>query len=151
MEVLVFMVDAQVCALPLAAISEVMRGQPIVPREGLPQGVLGTAIIRGQAVPVVDAGQLLLGNTTSARRLLLLRIGERHVALAVDGIVGPRSISEQQLCATPPLLQANDLVVDSIAVLDSELVHVLNSLRLITDDALEPGVTANHAVGARSS
>lgn len=151
MEVLVFVVSAQLCALPLTAIVEVMRAQPIVSREGLPQGVLGTAIIRSQAIPVVDAGQLLLGNATARHRLLLLRVGEREVALAVDDIVGPRSILKRQLAPTPALLQGN-AVVDSIAVLDSEVIHVLNSLRLLRDDpSMEECMTANHNAGAPSS
>ncbi len=48
MQVLVLTVGAQLRALPLTEVVEVMRAQPITSRGMLPQGVLGTAVIVSQ-------------------------------------------------------------------------------------------------------
>jgi chemotaxis signal transduction protein len=58
-EVLLFTVGAQSCALPLSDVAEVMRAQPLASQGLQTPGVLGTSLIRGRPTPVVDAGQLL--------------------------------------------------------------------------------------------
>jgi purine-binding chemotaxis protein CheW len=130
-QVLIFTVGAQFCAVPLTDVVEVMRAQPITSHDVLPAGVLGTTILRGQPTPVIDAGQLLRGASSSGARLLSLKVGLRRVALAVDHIVGTSAIVEDALVDAPALLRGNDGVVAALSVLDSELVHVLTSVRLL--------------------
>ena len=133
MEVLLFTVGKQCCALPLGDVAEVMRAQPLSSHGMLTAGVLGTAIIRGQATPVVDAGQLLCGERAQGGRLVLLRVGSRRVALAVDSVLGTTPSTERQLDAAPALLTGNKPVIERIGVLDSELVHVLSAVRVMAE------------------
>jgi chemotaxis signal transduction protein len=59
-------------------------------------------------------------------------VGERRVALAVAQVLGIRTLDSGPL---PPLLRADALL--AIGTLDSELLLVLNSARLIPDEAWE--------------
>lgn len=131
MEVLLFAVGTQRCALPLKDVAEVMRGQPLTSHGLLTPGVLGTAIIRGRPTPVVDAGVLLTGNNAHGDRLVLLRVEGRPVALAVDRILGTARLSHGQLTDTPALLNGNQNTIEAIGVLDAELVNLLNTVRLL--------------------
>jgi purine-binding chemotaxis protein CheW len=99
---------------------------------------MGVAVIRGVAVPVVDVGALL-GSSEPPRptRFITLAIGERTVALAVEGIVGVRILPDDALEDLPPLLRDARLdVVDRIGTLDARLLVVLRTARIVTDAVL---------------
>ena len=127
-------VGARLCAIPLAHARETMRLLPIEPLADAPPFVLGLSIIRGEALPVVDLAALLGGRGERAR-LLTLRAGERSLAVAVDAILGVRSLDDATLAAAPALAQATrpDLI-DAIGVLDSQLLVVLRAARLLSED-----------------
>lgn len=137
MKVLLFAVGTQRCALPLSDVAEVMRAQPLTSHGLLTPGVLGTSIIRGVPTPVVDAGLLLSGAPTRGARLVLLRVGGRAVALAVDSVLGTARLSREQLTETPALLNGDHAVVQAIGVLDSELVHLLNTVQVVVESNAE--------------
>jgi purine-binding chemotaxis protein CheW len=99
--------------------------------EPAPAYLLGVALIRGESVPVVDAGMLLTGEACEATRLVILRVGERRVALAVAEVVGTRALEEADLRALPPLLSGAADLVTAMAVLDGKFVEVLESARLL--------------------
>ena len=52
--VLVVMVGARACAIPLDHVAETMRPLPIEPVAGTPGFVRGVSVIRGAPTPVVD-------------------------------------------------------------------------------------------------
>jgi purine-binding chemotaxis protein CheW len=70
-------VGARLCAVPLAHAVETMRLLPVSPLADAPPFVRGLAIIRGQAVPVVDLGALLGEPAVAVTRLVLVRVEER--------------------------------------------------------------------------
>jgi purine-binding chemotaxis protein CheW len=98
-------------------------------------GVLGASVIRGKVTPVVDARILLSsGGDSPPARLVVLRVGERAVALAVDAILGLQRIEDSDLRALPPLLGGADAgVVIEIGRLDADLIVVLDSARLVPE------------------
>lgn len=132
MQALVFSVGSQRYALPLADVVEVMRALPLTIPTRLPDGVLGTSLIRGRPTPVVDASQLLSNVPTRGTRWILMRVGARYVALAVDDIVGTHLVTRAKLSVAPPLLGGGGLI-EAIGLLDTEFVHVLSSIRLLRD------------------
>ena len=106
-----------------------MRPLPIDALASMPAFVLGVSIIRGQATPVVDTA-MLVGTTARGRsRFVTLRVGSRRVALVVDAVVDVRALPSGQL---PPLVAAAD-AVSSLAVLDRELLVVLDAARVIAE------------------
>lgn len=130
---------SHLCALPLACIAETMRPMPVSALAEAPDFVLGMAVIRGSAIPVVDAGRLLGSDEPpDATRFVTLSIEKRQVALAVERIVGIRGLAGVSLQDLPPLLRdAGAQRVAAIGMLDSELLLVLQTMRLVPESVWE--------------
>lgn len=128
---LVFRVDAHICALPLPRVAEILRPVPVEPLAGAPAGVRGMAIVRGAAVPVIDLAALLGGRGTCSR-FVMVRAGERRLALAVDAVLGIRAFAAPLWSDLPPLLRdACQGVIEAVAALDQEAVLALQSANLV--------------------
>ena len=134
--VLVCRIRGGLCAFPLAEVVETMRPLPTEPVTGAPAFVSGLAIIRGSAVPVVETARLLAGADTAPSslpgRYVTVDTGTRLVALAVEGVLGVRTISTASRSALPPLLQhAAGAIIETVASLDAELLVILRATRLL--------------------
>jgi len=121
-----------------------MRPLPVEPLSGTPPFVLGLATIRGFPTPVVDVGRLLGPSESSftpalsgsLARFVSIELGERTAALAVDAVLGVRSVPSGVLVNIPPLLQdACASVVSVVGALDARLLLVLEVARLVPDSA----------------
>jgi purine-binding chemotaxis protein CheW len=122
-------------ALPAEHVVETMRPLPTDSVPEMPLFVLGVAVIRGTAVPVVDVGTLVGKTGATASRWVTVSVGERYVALAVESIDGVRSLPPDTLEAVPPLLRgAADTVVAAVRALDRELLLALEAGRLFSED-----------------
>jgi purine-binding chemotaxis protein CheW len=127
------------CALPLEHVEETMRPLPVEPLAGVPSFVRGVALVRGIPTPVVDAA-LLLGSAashpTQPTRFVTVKAGTRRVALAVGAVLGVVAIPSSLVDALPPLFEHAGLTaIDTIGVLDGELLLVLRHTRLVPDEA----------------
>lgn len=131
--VLVMRARGRSCALPLAHVVETLRPLPAAPVEGAPAFVRGVSVIRGLPVTVVDLGALLSGaGGGEPERFVTLRVPDRPVALAVDAVVGVRTLPTAGL---RPLLVAGGEPARAVARLDEALLAVLSSARLAPEDA----------------
>jgi purine-binding chemotaxis protein CheW len=135
-------IGSRIGAVALKDVRETMRPLPIEPLMGTPRFILGVAIIRGFATPVVDAAQLVGPPTSqsvpstsaSAARFVSLKIGERTAALAVDAVLDVRSLPAETLSNIPPRLLGEDVqLVSVIGALDAKLLLVLEAARLVPD------------------
>jgi len=125
------------CAIPVQDVVETMRPLPIESIAGMPGFIRGMSVIRGTPVPVVDLGALLQtsGRNDACGRFVTLKIGERRVAVAVDGVVGLRNLDVTQVGELPPLLRASDThVIDAIGTSDAQLLVVLHAMRIVPDE-----------------
>lgn len=127
------------CAVPLAHAAEVMRPLPVEPLVGAPAGVLGVAVIRGRATPVVDLEALLHGSPAGAladsARHVTLRTGDRVVAIAVEAVLGIRTVDLARFEGLPPLWQGPcPPAIAALGTLDRELLLVLETARLLPAD-----------------
>jgi purine-binding chemotaxis protein CheW len=145
--VLLCRVRSWVCALPVAHVEETMRPLPIGPLAAAPDCVTGLSIIRGRPTPVVDTGALLgARDRARPRRLVVLRLGERRVALAVEEVLGVRALPGAMLHRLPPLLsEASRDAVTAIGALDDALLLALDTGRLVPQ-AVWDAVAAGGAV-----
>ncbi len=128
--------SSRICALPLASVVEIMRPLPIRPIQGSPPFVSGVAVIRGGAIPVVDL-QILLGSDSPVMpgRFVTLRVGDWHLALAVESVLGVRPLSESVFHVLPPLLRGSETpVIESLGALDSELLVLLQASRILPEE-----------------
>ena len=114
-----------------------MRPLPVEPVVGSPSFVRGLSIIRGMPTPVVD-GAALLGeqHRPPASRFVALRTGRHRVALAVEAVIGVRTLPPQALGDLPPLLQeAKPEFASQVGVLDSSLFLVLQASLVVPEAA----------------
>jgi len=132
---LVFRVGARRCALPLGAVVETLRPLPAEPLPGAPPFVRGVAIVRGEPVPVVDAARLLGEPAGLLARWITLDLGQRHVALAVDEVLGVRALSGAAHALPPLLADEGASGVAALGRLDGALLHVLDGARLVPEAA----------------
>lgn len=130
-------VDQRLCALPLAGVVETIRPLPVEPVAGAPAFVLGLSVVRGVPTPIVDAARLLGGSGGAPKRVVILKVGERRVGLAVDAVLGLDRIGASSLQALPPLLRNGETEgVSALGTLDSELLIVLQAVRLVPESLL---------------
>ena len=135
-------IGSRIGALAVKDVRETMRPLPIEPLTGTPPFVLGVAIVRGSAVPVIDAGRLLDPSalpsaaitSLSAARFVSLELGDRTAVLAVDAVLDVRSLAAGIHAQIPPLLRgAGKELVSIIGALDTQLLLVLEAARLVPD------------------
>jgi purine-binding chemotaxis protein CheW len=123
-------------ALALRDVVEVLRPLPVSRLDGAPDFVLGAAVIRGAAVPVIDARSLLGAGPASQvpSRWISLRLGARRAALAVDEIAGTRALDDSSLQTMPPLLgSAVAGVAEAVGAVDAQLLLVLRAGKLVPE------------------
>jgi purine-binding chemotaxis protein CheW len=124
---LIIDVGGRACALPLSCVMETMRPLPVEAVAGTPPFVRGVAMVRGVPTPVLDLAVLLGADRGIAGRFVILRLGERQVAISVEAVLGVRMLAAttQQL---PPLLHgAAHEAIHAIGTLDRHLLVVLRA------------------------
>jgi purine-binding chemotaxis protein CheW len=123
------------CAVPIEHVVETMRPLPIEPIPGAVEAALGVAIVRGIALPVLDAARLLGGTSTAPPgRFVTIRVGERHAVLAVETVLGVHQLPPSSLHGLPYLMHdaAGD-VISKIGTLDARLLVVLRTMRVVPE------------------
>jgi purine-binding chemotaxis protein CheW len=132
--VLVVRTGKRHCALRVAHVIETMRPLPLEPMADSPPFLLGLSIIRGAPVPVVALARVL-GDLEdgSFSRFVSLRVDARCVALAVEEVVDVRALRDTSLEGLPPLLEEKAGVTEAIGILDSQLLLLLRTARIIPD------------------
>lgn len=152
--VLVCRVQSRLCGLPLDAVEETLRPQPLRPLSAAVVHVQGLARIRGDWVPVVDLAGLLGLTAAPVGRYVVVRAGGRRVALAVAQVLGLQALAEDAVSTLPPLLRDSAHgAVAALAERDDELIAVLDEARLLPDDWLAalPGSHADSPTSASTS
>jgi len=129
-------VGARVCAWPVAHVREVMRRLPTETAPGAPPFVRGLSIVRGAPIPVIDVALLLGEAGSDPAYFVTASCGDRAAVLAVDGVLGVRRLPDAALQSLPPLLDGADHeFVSQIGALDDQLLFVLDSARIVPDEA----------------
>lgn len=130
---LVFRAGAALAALPVEHVLETMRPLGTTPVASAPPYVLGAAVVRGAAVPVIDLARLLVGESAPVERWVTLRAGTRTVALAVGEVLGIRRAGTDHAPALVGGVATS--VLDGLGVLDRALLVVLASARVMSESA----------------
>ena len=123
----VFTLDAQRYAIPLAAIEKVFPTVEITPIPKAPEIVLGVVNIRGRVVPVVDIRRrfrLPEREPGIYDHMILAFTGKRTVAFVADGATGVLEIPESEITALRDLLPGAEYVEGVIRLPDGlVLIH----------------------------
>jgi purine-binding chemotaxis protein CheW len=127
---------AHLSAIPLADVVETLRPLPVERQPGMPEGVLGLAMVRGATVPVVDLAALFHDPPAPVSRWVLVQAGARAVALAVTSVLGVRALGEGAVAAGATT--AAGLVAPAVAAIVEEgtrAVRVLDVAYLLPAEA----------------
>jgi purine-binding chemotaxis protein CheW len=132
---LVVRAGARLCALPVSKVVEVHRPLPVEPVSQAPAAVLGFAIIRGAALPVVDLA-VLLGSQSGGpcTRFVIVRAGDRRFALSVEAVLGIREFAPPFWGDLPPLLgPAAAELIEAVGALDADAILALETGHMVPD------------------
>ena len=155
---LLFAVHGVAYTVPLVDVREVMDVVRLAPVDDAPPALLGTQVLRGHRIPVVDLGAVL-----EQRRLRLTRtsgtlvvrsaaVGAESpaegglIGLAVDGVTGVIGLATADLAPAPRLdgTAAMD-IVSAMATTTSGLVPVLDLARILASLDARQAMAAWHA------
>ena len=124
----------RVCALRVSDVIEVMRPLPVQPVPNVPAAVRGVSIVRGATVPVVSLTHLFGPSEQPPLRFVILSLGQRRAALAVDAVLGVADVDCSHFGALPPLLAEATQDIQQIGTLDGELLYVLETVKIVPEE-----------------
>jgi len=149
-ELVAFVVDGRRCALDLAAVERVEQMVAVSELPGAPEGVLGAVDVRGTPVAVLDLRERLGLSAAPPNpdgALLLARTRGRTVALAVDEVLGVRTVDAGAVTA-PEVLDLPRASVAGVTPLTDGLLVIHDLDGFLSPDA-EQGLTPALAGAAR--
>lgn len=130
-ELLLFRVGRELFATPLAAIEEAVELEEVRPIPEMPASMLGVTDLRGRMIPIYSPARSLgveLGAAPAAA--LVVRAGERRVALAVDDVEDVLDTDLTQLRDAPGGDDADGVLI-GVARQGRRLVAVLDGDALV--------------------
>lgn len=99
-----FRLRAEEYGLPIRRVQSIIRYEEPTPVPRAPHGVEGVINLRGQVIPLVDLGLILLGDPiepTQASRIVVVESALGSVGLAVDVVFEVASISVGEIRPAP--------------------------------------------------
>jgi len=125
-QLVVFSLGAEEYALPIAAVSEIIRftePRSVASEVAWIRGVIG---LRGKIIPIFDlAARLELpGADNEPGKIVILETGTDQVGVMVDEVEEVLTVASDQL---EPVPTANTDSIEAIAKIDDRLVILLNS------------------------
>jgi purine-binding chemotaxis protein CheW len=124
------------CAVPIRHVEETLRPLACTSLTDAPWYVRGVSVVRGRPTPVVSLPELLgLEAQPTLPRFVTLRVVERRVALLVDAVEGVEWL-EAEGSVAPLLRHAGRDVVESLGMLDGDLLMVLNAAQLVSAEGI---------------
>ena len=134
----VFTLDEQRYALPLAAVDRVVQAVEIVPLPKAPQIVLGVVNVQGQILPVVNLRRRFRLPERELRlsdHCLIAHTTKRTVALVVDEVSGVLEPGDQAMTAAEQILPDLAYVVGVVKLADGMvLIHDLDSFLSLEEE-----------------
>ncbi len=135
-QIVVFSLSGEDYALPINAVSEIIRyTQPRSVASVVP-GVLGVIGLRGKVIPVFElAGRLQLSPSESAPdKIVIVETGNGHVGVIVNEVDEVRTITPEQTEGVPT---STSDAIDTIVKVGDRLIVLLDPERLLTVTAEE--------------
>ncbi len=133
---LVFRVGAELFAVEVRSVLEVVDAPEVRPVPEAPRVVLGVTMLHDQIVTVFDAQALLRVNGDGCGAALVFEGPERRIALAVSDVLDTLELEADQLRAIPGM-DSGDGVLQGVVRRDTELIAVLDAGALMRSAATQ--------------
>jgi purine-binding chemotaxis protein CheW len=146
-KLLTFELGGERYAVALESVREVVRAVAVTRLAGAPAVVDGIIEVRGQVVPVFDAGMRLgLGRRelVPSQRFLLVETGRRLVALRVDEVEWVQEVAAAEVAQPRRFVRGGEAIAGVVA-LGGGLVLIHDVERFLSDAetaTLEAALTA---------
>jgi purine-binding chemotaxis protein CheW len=131
LRLVVFTIEGQRYALPLAAVSRVLPMVAVSPLPKAPAAALGVINLHGQAIPVLDLRRRFgfpLRAYSLTAHLLVARTSRRTLALPVDEVLGVLDVSDTAVIPIDTVLPGIAHVAGIVALADGLLfIHDLDA------------------------
>lgn len=129
-ELLMFRVGAELFAFELVAAEEAVELECVHEVPDMPEAMRGVIDLRGRLVPVYSpAGTLRVPHAPNGGVLVLMRSGERRVALVVDDVEDV-IVLDRTMLRPPPSADTDSLVL-GVAFIGDALVTVVDAHVLV--------------------
>jgi purine-binding chemotaxis protein CheW len=149
----VFVMDGQRYALPLASVQRSIRVVAITPLPAAPEIVMGIIDLGGVVIPVINLRKRFHHAVRDVRlsdHLVVATTGKRTVALHVDETKGVIAASEESYEPAGSILPRLDLVEGAIKMQDGLiLIHDLDRLLSLDEETAIDRALGAAAGGAR--
>jgi purine-binding chemotaxis protein CheW len=137
-----FMVDDLLLAVPLPRALEIGRQPVITPLPNLPSWVLGVSNIRGEIISMVDLKvffEIPSVKRRQDRRFIILQTTEMKVGIVVDRILGIFSLEAADLPDQDPLHTSRDdecpawtgYISNTLPMADGAVLNILDAEKLL--------------------
>ncbi len=136
-----FKVGTSEYGIPALQVAQMESWTGVTPIPGAAAHVAGIVQVRGRVVPVVDLRVRFgapVSEATSETRLVIVHLGERQVALLVDGAREVVRLSSAQVQAPPPMLTAQSAgLVRAIAHVGTRMVMLVDADGLVGQEQVD--------------
>ncbi len=130
-QLVIFALGGEHYALPIGAVSEIIRHTPPRSVVSASPWVRGVIALRGKIVPIYDlAARLDLIADSRAGKIVILEIGGQHVGITVDDVEEVLTVSLEQL---EPLPAGGGEGFRAVAKVEDRLIMLLDPERLLAD------------------
>ncbi len=136
---LVFALDGQRCALPLARVERVLRAVEItaLPGAKLPMQVRGVVNVHGTVMPVFDLRPVRRHEEVrESEQMILVALGTQRQALILcDDVEGVRQVNSEDIASSREMLPETLAGRGDVLNIEGELIYVSDLDALMEGDA----------------
>jgi len=133
-QLVVFTLDGQLYALPLASVRRVVRMVEVTPLPKAPDIVRGVIDVQGNIVPVISMRKrfgLLEPESSLNDQLILAETATRSIALAVNSVTGIVERTEEQVTEIQKIVPGAQYP-DGIAKMEDGILFIHNVDRFLS-------------------
>ena len=134
-----FQLGADSLLINMNCVLEVSHQLPITPLPGVSPWIRGIANVRGEILTLIDLQALFqldrVQNSTS-KRVIAIEQGTTRLGILVDGIIGTRQVTAEQMRNTPSedSHQAIKPCVSGAALVDDNWMGIFDPNKLVTNN-----------------
>jgi purine-binding chemotaxis protein CheW len=133
-----FQIGAQMYALDILRIKEVIRPQKLTPVPKAPEFIEGVINLRGVVIPVVDLRRRFdqpSGETGQKNRIIVSVLGGKVIGLVVDEVAEVKNFTRQEIQPAPRFIKGRQAdYFLGVCQRDDDLVMIINLEKILSSD-----------------